>query len=124
MAVNPFRTALQQGLQVVENSAAELVTYSRNSASVEITAIRGDKSATETDVGEQSTVRGTRVDWIVRAEQINRTDGPIVPLEGDKIIDSDGVTYRVTKHPGDGKPARWMEHRVAMRIHTLVIEGE
>lgn len=122
--VNPFRTALQQGLAVVENFASELVIYSRGPASVEIRATRGDKSATETDTGQQSVVQGVRVDWIVRDEHINRTDGPIVPIMGDKITDSNGVAYRVTNHPGDGKPARWMEHRLAIRIHTIVVEGE
>lgn len=121
---NRFRTALQRGLQTVENYASESVTYSRGMASVAITATRGDKSATETDTGQQTVVQGIRVDWIVLATQINRTDGEIAPMAGDKIRDAAGVTYRVTNHPGDGKPARWMEHRLAMRIHTLVVEGE
>lgn len=124
MMPNRFRTALQRGLKTVENYASEQVTYSRGMASATIIAIRGDKSATETDTGEQTVVQGIRVDWIVLAEQINRADGEIVPTFGDKIRDASGVTYRVTNHPGDGKPARWMEHRLAMRIHTLVVEGE
>lgn len=119
-----FRAALASGLRTVEAYAGESISYVRGTATATITATRGDKTAVEQTVGEENTVQGTRVDWIITAAELTLPTGLIQPLESDIIVDSDGVRYRVTKHPGDGKPARWLEHRLAMRIHTLVVAGE
>jgi hypothetical protein len=125
MPVNTrFRNALAAGLRTVQDYAGEDVSYIRGSATATITAIRGDKTTIEGGVGEENTVQTTRVDWIVNAAELDIASGLIVPRESDMIIDTDGVKYRVTKHPNDGKCARWMEHRLAMRIHTLVVMGE
>lgn len=121
---NRFASAISRGLQRAESYAGESVTYSRGSASVGITAIRGDKSATEQELGEETSVLGTRVDWIILREHVEQTAGPIAPRLGDTITDAKGVVYVVTDHPADGKPARWTEHRLALRIHTLVGSGE
>ena len=124
MTLARITDALKRGLAAVDKFTGEPVTYRRGSASAPIRATRGDKSATEAVTGNETTVQGTRVDWIILAEQIVLTSGAIEPADGDLIVDADGVKHRVTKNPTDGKPARWMEHRVAMRIHTLIIEGE
>lgn len=124
MALTNLVTALRSGLATLDTYAAESVTYKRGSAEATLRAIRGDKSAIETDTGDETTTQTTRVDWIIRDTELDIDSGTIVPIESDLIIDGDGVKYRVTKHPTDGKPARWLEHRLAMRIHTLVVVGE
>jgi hypothetical protein len=116
--------ALKRGIAAVDRFTGEPVTYRRGNASAPIRATRGDKSATEDSTGKDTTVQSTRVDWIIQAEQLVLTTGAIEPMEGDLIVDESGIKHRVTKNPTDGKPARWMEHRVAMRVHTLVVEGE
>ena len=119
-----FKAALSAGLRSVEAYAGEEISYVRGSATATITATRGDKTTIETVAGEESTVQGTRVDWIITVAELTLSTGVIQPLDSDIIMDADGVRYRVTKHPTDGKPARWLEHRLAMRIHTLVVAGE
>lgn len=119
-----FKLALASGLRTVQAFAGEDISYVRGTASATITAIRGDKTTIESSAGDENTVQGTRVDWIINAAELALPTGTIVPIESDTIIDGDGVRYRVTKHPSDGKPARWLEHRLAMRIHTLVVQGE
>lgn len=69
-------------------------------------------------------VQSGREDWIVNADQMQLPAGAIQPIEGDEIIDSLGVVFRVTKDPSDGKCSRWMPHGVACRIHCLIVEGE
>lgn len=114
--------ALHRGLAKVDGFAGEPVTYQRGSATAVIRATRGDKSATEAFTGNETTIQSDRVDWIILAAHLVRDAGAIEPAEGDVIVDEAGVKYRVTKHPSDGKPARWMEHRVAMRVHTVIIK--
>lgn len=124
MALTNLVTALRSGLATLDTYAAESVTYRRGTATASVRAIRGDKSTLETATGDETTTQTTRVDWIIRDTELAIDSGTIVPTEGDLIIDADSVKYRVAKHPTDGKPARWLEHRLAMRIHTLVVEGE
>jgi hypothetical protein len=115
--------ALHRGLAKIDEFAGEPVTYQRGTASAPIRATRGDKSATEAFTSNETTIQGVRVDWIIRAAELVLEAGPIEPAEGDLIVDEAGVRYRVTKHPSDGKPVRWMEHHVAIRLHTIVVSG-
>ncbi|QDV23433.1 hypothetical protein [Aureliella helgolandensis] len=108
----------------MERYASEPVAYRRGTAAIEIMATRASKAADEQQTGSESTVQGIRVDWLVRANQIKRTEGDIVPIDGDTLTDLAGVEYRVTKNPVDGKLARWMPQRVALRIHTIIVKGE
>jgi hypothetical protein len=121
MTLSRITAALHRGLAKVDQFAGELVTYERGSATVQIRGTRGDRTALESATNNETTIQTDRVDWIFRASAMDLEAGPIEPAEGDVIIDSAGVKYRVTKHPNDGKPARWMEHRVAMRVHTVVV---
>jgi hypothetical protein len=118
-----FRNALSKGLQQVAKAAGELITYRRGTVTAQITATRGSKQ-TEQNSQQSSTIQAGRHDWIINADQMQLSTGTIQPIEGDEIIDSAGVTYRVTKDPGDGKCSRWLTHNVACRIHTLIVEGE
>lgn len=119
-----FSEQLARGLQKVEEKVGEPVTYRRGTYSVQLIGTRGDKSATDQDTGSETQVEGIRVDWIFTAGEINQDAGEIIPLDGDEIVDASGTVYRVTKNPFDGKVARWMRHRVAKRVHTLVTSGE
>ena len=121
---NRFQTALASGLATAQAYAGESIIYRRGTAAVGLVGMRGDKSATETQVGGESTVQTTRVDWLFTRETILRDAGAIVPALGDRIVDAAGVVYLVTKHPNDGKLSRWSEHRLQLRIHTLVQTGE
>ena len=121
MTLNRITAALHRGLAKVDKFAGEPVNYQRGSASAPIRATRGDKSATEAFTSNQTTIQSDRVDWIILAAHLVLEAGAIEPAEGDLIVDEAGVKYRVTKHPSDGKPARWMEHRVAMRVHTVIV---
>jgi hypothetical protein len=121
MTLSRIAAALHRGLAKVDQFSGELVTYQRGNATVEIRGTRGDKTALEAATNNETTIQTDRVDWIFRASAMDLEAGPIEPAEGDVIIDETGVKYRVTKHPNDGKPARWMEHRVAMRVHTVVV---
>jgi hypothetical protein len=122
MTLARITAALNRGLASVDRFAGEPVTYQRGSASAPIRATRGDKSATEASTGNETTIQSDRVDWIILAAALVLEAGAIDPTEGDLIVDEAGVKYRVTKSPNDGKPARWMEHRVAMRVHTVIVQ--
>ncbi len=121
MTLSRITAALHRGLAQVDKFAGEPVTYQRGEATAPIRATRANKSATDGAVSNETTIQSDRVDWIIRAADLVRDAGAIEPAEGDLIIDEAGVRYRVTKHPSDGKAARWMEHRVAMRVHTLIV---
>ena len=120
-----FRDALARGQSQIAKFAGESVNYKRGASSITLTGTRGDKSDPDALVGETATIKGTRVDWIFeRSEIVEQASGEISPILADRIVDSDGVIYELVKHPADGKVSRWMPHRVALRVHTIVIEGE
>lgn len=121
--MNRFRNALSKGLAQVARSAGELVTYRRGAVTAQIVATRGNKQ-TENNNAQSSMVQSNREDWIVNADQMRLPTGSIQPIEGDQIIDSVGVVYRVTVDPSDGKCCRWMPMGLACRIHCLIVEGE
>jgi hypothetical protein len=116
--------AISRAMQAIERFAGEPVTYRRGEYSISLTATRGDKSSVQEPTGNESAVRGIRLDWILNIPQTYLEQGRLVPAEGDEIIDDKGVRYRVTKSPADGKCAREQRHGQGMRIHTLVVEGE
>lgn len=119
-----FSKQLARGIAKVAKAAGEPIVYTRGSAAVELVGVRGNKAAQDEETGSETTVEGLRLDWIIEATEIKRAAGEIFPMLGDTITDLSGVIYRVTNSPLDGKPARWMRHRVAMRIHTLIVKGE
>jgi hypothetical protein len=119
-----FSNALKRGMARIQSHASEQITYSRGDASHVMRGVRGDKEADERDTEQESRVQGVRVDWIIEAAQMETDNGPIVPQSHDQIADASGAKYLVVKDPNDGKPWRWMPHRVAVRIHTMMIQGE
>ena len=124
MTLSRIAAALHRGLATVARYAGETIEYQRGSASASIIGTRGDKTAIEAMTNNETTIQTDRVDWIFTAAALVLVAGAIEPAEGDVIVDAAGVKYRVAKHPADGKPARWMEHKVAMRVHTLIVSGE
>ena len=119
-----LKTLLQRGHAVAQRFALEPVTYARGASDVAINAIRAEKQTDEVDAGQGAQLEATRVDWLIPADQVEQTAGPIAPIAGDKITDADSVQYMVVKDPVDGKVARWSEHRLHLRVHTVVHQGE
>ncbi len=119
-----WTNSLRRALRRVEQVAGEPVTYRRGDVSATIIATRAERATDAADTGNASSLQVSRQDWILTELGITLPTGQITPMEGDELVDSRGVIYRVTKRPGDGKAARAIRHGVGVRLHTVIVEGQ
>lgn len=102
---------------VLKEHAGQTVTYRRDVLEVSVTATVGTTRATA-GAGDDITVDSKIRDYMIEASDIDFGDGPVKPVSGDEIEESDGRVFKVL--PVGGEPCyRDSDHAgFTLRIHT------
>ena len=123
---SPLENAIA-GMKAVLNSAAgETVTYHRDSASVDVTAIATQPDfAVENDEGLITRFDG--LDWMILAADLILSGSSAEPKDGDQIRQtrSDGIYVYEVMAPQGLAPFNWVgPYRLQYRVHTKLKEIE
>lgn len=94
MSDSPFQTAAKAALPAFYTLAAELVTYKRAAAQVQLTALRNRQGADMVDT-QGVYARASRLEFTFKRADLVLGGSLAEPARGDTITDAAGVVYDV-----------------------------
>lgn len=101
---------------------ARTVTYQRGGDEIELSATIGQTTFEQVD--DHGITRTQSRDFLVRAADLVLGSAAVLPISGDRIVETDGAqtyTYEVMA-PGGEPPYRYSDSfRNTLRIHTKMV---
>lgn len=121
-----FQRAIGAAQATIRRACGQVVTYRRDSESVEVTAVPGSTS-TESSDADGVTVTGEVRDFLFAIEDLYLAGRRIEPKRGDRITVPVGRMRRIYEVTSPGNAAHYRDSGTAgdtWRIHTRWIDTE
>lgn len=120
---NPLEAAAKGGLRTLIRMGGRGVTYTRDGESLSVVAVKTEVN-TEQDRGDGVVVESTRMDWIVKADDLVFGGRPQRPADGDLIVElwaDRRLTYEVMPLGTDTCYRQMGPYGHYWRIHSRLI---